>query len=112
MVYDRIHVVLMDEATSFVRAQARKVQEKITYNLRKVELGIKDSNLFKKIDGSEIWEFRVLYYGNCYRLFAFWDKKTGNLIVVTHGTVKKSQKTAPKEIRKAEEMRRKYYEEK
>lgn len=44
-----------------------------------------------------------------YRLFAFWDTRTETLIVATHGIVKKSQKTPPKEIKKAVNIKNKYF---
>ena len=87
-----------------------KVQQKITYNYKKIEHGIVDKELFKKLENSEIWEFRTLFNGNCYRLFSFWDTETGTLIVATHGIVKKTQKTPQKEIAKAEEIRQQYFE--
>lgn len=67
-------------------------------------------NFSKKLENSEIWEFRTLFNGNCYRLFSFWDTETGTLIVATHGIVKKTQKTPQKEIAKAEEIRQQYFE--
>lgn len=67
-------------------------------------------NSSKKLENSEIWEFRTLFNGNCYRLFSFWDTETGTLIVATHGIVKKTQKTPQKEIAKAEEIRQQYFE--
>ena len=71
-----------------------------------------DKELFKKLENSNIWEFRTLYNGNCYRLFSFWDTETETLIIATHGIVKKTQKTPAKEIAKAEDMRRQYFEQK
>ena len=106
----KIHVVLLDEALTFVRSLPLKVQQKITYNYKKIEHGIVDKELFKKLENSEIWEFRTLFNGNCYRLFSFWDTETGTLIVATHGIVKKTQKTPQKEIAKAEEIRQQYFE--
>ena len=97
----KIQVVLLDEALTFVRSLPLKVQQKITYNYKKIEHGIVDKELFKKLENSEIWEFRTLFNGNCYRLFSFWDTETGTLIVATHGIVKKTQKTPQKEIAKA-----------
>ena len=47
-----------------------------------------------------------------YRLFSFWDTETETLIIATHGIVKKTQKTPAKEIAKAEEIRREYFEQK
>ena len=106
----KIQVVLMDEALAFVRSLPLKVQQKITYNYKKIEHGIVDKELFKKLENSEIWEFRTLFNGNCYRLFSFWDTETETLIVATHGLVKKTQKTPKKEIAKAEEIRKQYFE--
>ena len=107
-----IQVVLMDEALAFVRSLPLKVQEKITYNYKKIEKGVMDKELFKKLENSDIWEFRTLYNGNCYRLFSFWDTETKTLVIATHGIVKKTQKTPAKEIAKAEEIRREYFEQK
>lgn len=106
----KLRVVLMDEALSFVRSLPLKVQQKITYNFKKIEQGVMDKELFKKLENSEIWEFRTLFNGSCYRLFSFWDTKTETLVIATYGIVKKSQKTPPKEITKAEEIRKKYFE--
>ena len=107
---NKLRVVLMDEALTFVRSLPLKVQQKITYNFKKTELGVMDKELFKKLENSEIWELRTLFNGNCYRLFSFWDTETETLVIATHGIIKKSQKTPPKEITKAEEIRKKYFE--
>ena len=106
----KLRVLFMDEALSFVRSLPLKVQQKITYNYKKIEQGVMDKELFKKLENSDIWEFRTLFNGSCYRLFSFWDTETETLVIATHGIVKKSQKTPPKEIIKAEEMRKKYFE--
>lgn len=107
-----IEVVMMEEALAFVRSTPLKVQEKIIYNYRKIEHGVMDTALFKKLEGTQIWEFRTLFNGNCYRLFSFWDTETETLIIATHGIVKKTQKTPPKEIAKAEWIRKQYFEQK
>ena len=108
----KIKVVLLDEAFAFVRSLPIKVQEKIVYNYKKIENGLMSKELFKKLDDSEIWEFRTLYNGNCYRLFSFWDTETETFIIATHGIVKKSQKTPQKEIAKAEKIREEYFKNK
>ncbi len=46
------------------------------------------------------------------RLFAFWDTETETLVVATHGIIKKTQKTPQKEIQRAEEIRKEYFNEK
>lgn len=71
--------------------------------------GVKDTRLFKKLEGSEIWELRTEYGSNEYRLFSFWDTRTDTLIVATHGIEKKTQKTPRREIAKAEQIRNQYF---
>ena len=78
-------------------------------NILKVEGGEIDKELFKKLGNSEIGEFRTLFNGVCYRLFAFWDTETETLVVAIHGIVKKTQKTPQKEIEKAEAIRKEYF---
>ena len=80
--------------------------EKIYFNIRKAQI-VNDEGVFKKLN-EFIWEFRTLYNGKAYRLFSFWDKskKSETLVIATHGILKKTQKTPPKEIRKAEEIRK------
>ena len=108
----RIKLAFMDAARAFVSSLPEKVQKKITYNLLKVEGGEIDKELFKKLENSDIWEFRTLFNGVCYRLFAFWDTEIEALVVATHGIVKKTQKTPKKEIEKAEKLRIEYFNDK
>lgn len=72
--------------------------------------GERNKELFKKIENSEIWEFRTLYNGIAYRLFAFWDTDMNTLVVATHGIIKKTQKTPKKEIARAEAIMKQYFE--
>lgn len=108
----KLKIVLMDEATAFLRALPDKAKKKVTFNLLKVEGGIIDKELFKKLDNTDIWEFRTLFNGICYRLFAFWDTEKDTLVIATHGIIKKTQKTPAKEIQKAETLRKQYFENK
>ena len=112
MVSKIVKLIMSDEAKSFVRQQPHKAQQKISYNIRKLESGVMDKELFKKLEGSEIWELRTLFNGICYRLFAFWDTEMEALVVATHGMVKKTQKTPKKEIEKAERIRQEYFNDK
>jgi phage-related protein len=57
----------------------------------------------------DLWECRIKLGSNIYRIFAFWD---GHQIVLTHGIVKKTQKTPLKEIEKAEAYKRDYWQSK
>ena len=103
-------LVLMDEAKGFLERLPKAASYKILFNAYRVAAGERDSELFKKLDGTDIWEFRTLYNGIAYRLFAFWDKDKNRMVIATHGIIKKTQRTPRKEIAKAEALRKKYYE--
>lgn len=103
----RFRVILSTEVKLFLKSLPPKVTDKIAYNLKKAQY-VQDKDLFKKLGGCDIWEFRTAYQGHAYRLLAFWDSETDSLVVVTHGFIKKSQKTPTKEIDKAIELRRIY----
>lgn len=99
---------LLKEAAEFVKSLPQKARKKVSNNMERVAAGESNAALFKKLDGSDIWEFRTLYEGVCYRLFAFWDPKRKSYVIATHGIVKKTQKTPKKEISKAEAIRKQY----
>ena len=105
-------VELLPDAIEFLENLDEKIRDKIYYNIRKSQV-VNDNELFKKLN-ELVWEFRTLYNGKSYRLFSFWDKSDGSetLVIATHGILKKSQKTPPKEIHKAEEIRKIYLENK
>lgn len=105
----KLKIVLMAEASEFLRSLPEKARKKVTYNLLKVEGGEMDKELFKKLEGSNIWEFRTLFNGICYRLFSFWDTERETLVIATHGIVKKTNKTPKREIDKAEKIRNEYF---
>jgi mRNA-degrading endonuclease RelE of RelBE toxin-antitoxin system len=103
-------IIILEEAFEFLEKLDKKHSEKILYNIRKSQTE-HDPELFKKLI-DEIWEFRTLYQGLKYRLFAFWDKtETENTFVVsTHGIIKKQSKVPLKEIEKAKHLRAEYFE--
>lgn len=105
-------LVMTEEAKLFVDGLPECVAEKIRYNIRRVMGGERNRELFKKLDNSEIWEFRTLYCKTAHRLFAFWDKDVETLVVATHGIIKKTQKIPKKEIAKAEAIMKYYFENK
>ena len=102
-------VIYLKDAQDFIGILPDKVRRKIFFNADLVCGGVKDSRLFKKLDG-EIWELRTEYNGNEYRLFSFWDTRTDTLIVATNGFMKKTGKTPKKEIEKAETLRNDYFD--
>ncbi len=105
----RFRLVLTEEADNFIKGLSPVVAKKIDSNIRRVQQGERNAELFKKLEGTEIWEFRTLYNKVKYRLFAFWDNDEETMVIATHGIVKKTQKTPLKEIEKAERIRREYF---
>jgi phage-related protein len=85
------------------------VVKKIAWTLQLIKENARvPKTYFKKLENTDgIWEVRVKLASNIYRLFSFWDKD--NLVIVTHGIIKKSQKTPVKEIRKAEKYKTDYF---
>lgn len=106
----KFKVVYSKEADDFLNHLPSKIKDKIIYNIAKAKFVI-DPELFKKLDDTDIWEFRTFYKKVKYRLLAFWDKDSGadTLVIATHGFIKKTQKTPPKETAKAEEIRKAYF---
>lgn len=103
---------LLPDATEFLDKLNDKAREKIFYNIKKAQV-TNDNELFKKLN-ENIWEFRTFYNNKAYRLFSFWDTtaEQNTLVIATHGILKKTQKTPPKEIKKAENIRKGYLENK
>ena len=89
----------------FIDSLPGKVAQKIVWVLKLLEdLDIVPSSYFKKLVGTEeIWECRIQFGSNTYRIFCFF---IDNSVILTHGFVKKSQKTPAGEIEKAEAYRR------
>lgn len=90
----------------FLDSLSGKVAQKVLWTLSLLEdLEIIPSIYFKKLTATEeIWECRIQYSSNIYRIFCFLDSHA--VVVLTHGLVKKSQKTPQREIDKAESYRK------
>lgn len=107
---EKFDVIFLTEAREFLLQLEERSRDKIIFNIDKAKIK-RDNELFKKLKG-EIWEFRTLYNKTHFRIFAFWDKedKQETLVLTTHGIIKKTDKTPEKEIKKAEQIRMKYFE--
>ena len=103
----KFRIIYSEEVLDFLNSLNEKAKEKIMYNINKSKYVV-DKRLFKKLEGTDIWEFRTKYNGLTYRVFAFWDTDNQRLVITTHGMVKKTQKTPAKEISKAEAIRKEY----
>ena len=108
----KYEVQFMEPAKDFLDHLDYKTREKVLFNIWKSR-ETNDPELFKKIT-DEIWEFRTRYKGKQIRLLAFWDKikYTETLVIATHGFQKKSHKVPRKQIDRAIELRKSYYEQK
>lgn len=63
---------------------------------------------FKQIEGvSGLFEIRVEYAGNIYRIFCCNDE--GQLVILFNGFQKKSQKTPSDEIKRAKAIMNEYF---
>jgi len=78
-------IELLPEAIDFLEELGNKSREKIYYNLKKSQF-VNDNELFKKLN-EYIWEFRTIYNGKAYRLFAFGNRIDGRetVVIETHG---------------------------
>jgi phage-related protein len=93
----------------FLDNQSHAVFKKIVWTLQLIkENDFIPRSYFKKLESTDgIWEVRIRFNTNTYRIFSFWDK--GNLIILTHGIIKKSQRTPVKEIKLAEKYKKDYF---
>ena len=93
----------------FYVAQTDDVRHKINQVLKMIETQrIVPIKFFKFIEGSDgIYEIRVEVGNNIYRVFSCFDK--GSVVVLFHGIQKKTQKIPPREIRKAEVIKKEYF---
>ena len=109
-----ITVIFLPQAEDFVEGLDIKAKRKLFSSIRKTKERI-IGQWFKKLKGSEgIYEFRFDESDKFYRLFAFWDTdgETEIVVIGTHGIAKKTNQTPKEEIKKAERIKREYFEEK
>ena len=69
---------------------------------------IVSAKFWKKLGGSDLWEVRVEYAGNIYRILAAFAK--GNRVILLHGFQKKSQKTPRQDMEIAQQRQKRYLE--
>lgn len=89
-----------------------EVKQKFNWTLKLISQVDKvPAKYFKHIENSTgLFEIRVEFGSNIYRVFSFFDK--GQLVILVNGFQKKSQKTPIKEIEKAEKLKKQYFDEK
>lgn len=96
----------------FYEKQREDVQKKIEWTLNLLRTLEKvPQKYFEHITGTDgLYEVRVEFGGNIFRIFAFFDK--GNIVVLGNGFQKKTQKTPKSEIEKALKIKEEYKNEK
>jgi phage-related protein len=84
--------------------------EKVLWVLRIIrDIDFVPREYLKKLVNTEnIWEIRVKSGGNIFRILGFFYKN--QMIILTNGFMKKTQKTPSKEIKIAQERRKDYLE--
>lgn len=96
----------------FFVEQSEKVRRKIAQTL--VWLQTIDRlpvSILKHIEGvNRLYEIRIEYSGNIYRVFCCFDE--GSLVILFNGFQKKTQKTPAREIDKAEQLMNEYFKSK
>lgn len=92
----------------FFIKQNEKVKDKIIWTLDLIEeLQRIPEPYLKHIEGTEaLFEIRVQYGNDIFRIFCFFDK--GQLIILANGFQKKTQKTPKQEIAKALKIKQEY----
>ena len=63
---------------------------------------------WKKLVGTNLWEVRVEYAGNVYRVLAAFAKN--NRVILLHGFQKKSQKTPRQDMEIAQQRQKRYFQ--
>ena len=96
----------------FFKIQDEKVKSKIKHVLELIKQVEKVPEKFlKHLSGSDgLYEIRVEYQSNIYRIFCCFDK--GNLVILFNAFQKKTQKTPKTELEKATKLKKKYFENK
>jgi len=82
----------------FLDSLTGKQAQKVLWVLQLIEeLEQVPRQYFKKlVDSDEIWEVRIQFGNDIFRLLGFFE--SGTLLILTNGFAKKTQKTPPQEI--------------
>ena len=104
----RTIIFYKDYFQTFFEKQNKKVKAKIIWTFNLVEdLQRVPETYLKHIEGADgLYEIRVLSGSDIFRIFCFFDK--GQLVVLTNGFQKKTQKTPKKEIELALKIKKEY----
>ncbi|MBU2553177.1 MAG: type II toxin-antitoxin system RelE/ParE family toxin [Bacteroidetes bacterium] len=98
--------------TEFYKKQTIVVRKKIDWTILLIRtMRIIPDKFLKRLSNTDgLWEIRVSVGNGVYRILCFFDN--GNLIILLSGFQKKTQKTPKNEIKRAERLKKEYYENK
>jgi len=92
----------------FLDSLSGKVAQKITWVLKLIEeIEVVPTKYFKKLLPYDIWEVRIDFSGNTYRILSFIYNEAQ--LILTHGFIKKTQKIPKNEIEKAMKYKNEYF---
>ncbi len=93
----------------FLEGLKLKKAQKVTWVLRLIEeLPVIPKSYFKKLTNTDdIWEVRIAFGNNIFRILDFLDGS--KLVVLNHAFQKKTQKTPQQAIKTAESRKRDYF---
>ena len=92
----------------FVSTLSSEVIKKFHYVFDMLATEDRISKKFVKYIREGIYEIRIVWDGNNYRIFFIFDE--GKLVVLFNGFKKKTQETPESEIKKAIKIKKEYYE--
>ena len=97
-----------DPIQEFLDSLSQKQRTKVLWVLELVQDQDRVSTKFfkKLVSTNDIWEIRVCLGNDIFRLLGFLDNN--NIVILTNGFVKKTQKTPPQEIAIAEQRKTDY----
>ena len=98
-----------DYFNDFYSKLEKEVQEKVDWVFQMVKAVEQiPKKFFQHLETTDgIYEIRVEFESNIYRIFCFFDE--GHLIVLINSFQKKSQKTPKKEIELAKKLKKQYF---
>lgn len=104
-------IIFGDHFWEFYNKQTPKIKDRINWTIKLIKtIDRVPVKYFNNINGTTLYEMRLISGTNIYRIFSFFDK--GKLVVVLNGFQKKTQKTPKSEIKLALQLQEQYYNEK
>ncbi len=94
----------------FMQTLNEKIQRKVDYALQLLKTQERLSTKFVKAIKEGLFELRIEYESNIYRVFFIFDD--GQIVVLFNGFQKKTQNTPKQEIEKALKIKEAYYADK